>query len=34
MYDKIDELITSGRGDEEYRDLFQDMYVAMPTPLM
>ena len=31
VYDKIDELITSGHGDEEYRELFQDMYVATPT---
>ncbi|CAI8007599.1 Dedicator of cytokinesis protein 3, partial [Geodia barretti] len=25
VYDKIDELITSGHGDEEYRELFQDI---------
>ena len=31
VFDKMDELVTSGRGDEEYRELFQDMSVAMPT---
>ena len=27
VFDKIDDLIASGRGDEEYRELFQDMSV-------
>ena len=31
VYDKIDDLVTSGRGDEEYGELFQDMSVATPT---
>lgn len=25
VFDKMDDLIAGGRGDEEYRDLFQDM---------
>ena len=30
VFDKIDELIASGRGDEEYRELFKDMLVISP----
>ena len=30
IFDKIDELIASGHGDEEYRELFKEM--SVPTP--
>ena len=29
MFDKMDDLISQGKGDEEYKQLFQDMYVGI-----
>ena len=29
MFDKMDDFISQGKGDEEYKQLFQDMYVGI-----